>query len=718
MSTAIAQRDEALAELDALNARIETINAKELLSFLESDFPVGPRVLDGPLLESGYDPRVVPSSEYPGYGTGFFKAEYSYQPTRKDDRTAGNYRPIYETEQDLDWIRAIGRYIGNESPSGLNVLSNLTNYTIGTGYQYEPTIIDNQNAPEGLIPAVKKWLTEFRDDNEMAALERELHWSSREDGEIMARVLGFNHGRARVSVIEPEHLVRPANTRQLEDWLDCEYVSQWAFGVHCREDQPEFPLGYHVCRNNSGSDWEYVKAGEVVHYKRNVRRGAARGVSDFYPVWRFWERAEKLLRNTVVGGAIQAAIAYVRQMSGPNATLDNASSIRTSSSTRSYLGNRGDGSSVTKYQETKDPGSIITIGNGMEYVSGPLGSERADNFIAMTQAGLRYVGIRWQLPEYMVSGDASNANYSSTLVAGSPFIKAREADQSDYKAVFRLIHWKALRIAFDAGRFAQFGLDWAAFERLVDIEITPPEVETRDKVAESSSQISLVTSGLKTVKTARAELGMDHDTEETNAKEAGGGASTIQLSGIQITTAKDVLRDVALGATAPDAGLELLRSLGIQDTSARRMLAATVEFKPRVVLDAQGNVTDAAGGVGPAPGDGATSPAPSPDAHGVALKGMSRMDHKRTIATALDIADRLNDGALKREQAVVLLQNLGLSAEDAETMLGEIDATVGPKGETVESVTLSPALRGIAAALLEGETPEGVVHVLEELANA
>ena len=662
MNSAIAQRDEALAELDALNARIETINAREIISALESDFPVGPRVLDGPLLESDYDPRAVPASEYPGYGAGFFKAEYSYQPTRKDDRTAGNYRPIYETEQDLDWIRAIGRYIGNESPSGLNVLSNLTNYTIGTGYQYEPTIIDNQPAPEGIIPAVKKWLTEFRDDNEMAALERELHWSSREDGEILARVRGFNGGRARVSVIEPEHLVRPARERQLEDWLDCDHVSQWAFGVHCREDQPEFPLGYHVCRNNSGSDWEYVPASQVVHYKRNVRRGAARGVSDFYPVWRFWERAEKLLRNTVVGGAIQAAIAFVKEMTGMNATSGNAAEVRTQSAWRTLVGTNADGASQTQYQVRYEPGTVPIMGNGIAYKPGPLGSERADNFIAMTQAGLRYVGIRWQLPEYMVSGDASNANYSSTLVAGSPFIKAREADQADYKAVFRLIHWKALRIAFDAGRFAQFGLDWAAFERLVDIEITPPEVETRDKTAEATTAIALVGAGLKSVKTAQAELGMDPDVEAANG---------------------------------------------------------------------------VAGGVGPSPGDGATSPAPSPDAHEPALKGMSRMDHKRTIATALDIADRLNDGKLSREQAVVLLQNLGLSAEDAETMLGEIDAPVEPKGETVESVTaagaevtgavaslsphaafLSPAMRGIAAALLEGETPEGVVHVLRELADA
>ena len=31
------------------------------------------------------------------------------------------------------------------------------------------------------------------------------------------------------------------------------------------------------------------------------------------------------------------------------------------------------------------------------------------------------------MPEYMVSGDASNANYASTLVAESPFVKARQA---------------------------------------------------------------------------------------------------------------------------------------------------------------------------------------------------------------------------------------------------------------------------------------------------
>ena len=51
--------------------------------------------------------------------------------------------------------------------------------------------------------------------------------------------------------------------------------------------------------------------------------------------------------------------------------------------------------------------------------------------VQIVQAGLRALGNRWDMPEYMISGDSSNANYASTLVSGAPFVTGIEWEQSN-----------------------------------------------------------------------------------------------------------------------------------------------------------------------------------------------------------------------------------------------------------------------------------------------
>ena len=82
------------------------------------------------------------------------------------------------------------------------------------------------------------------------------------------------------------------------------------------------------------------------------------------------------------------------------------------------------------------------------------------------QAALRYVGVRWNMPEYMISGDASNANLASALVAEAAFRqRPREADQPVYLNAFRELFWKVLRIRFDAGAFSTWVGSFAELHR-------------------------------------------------------------------------------------------------------------------------------------------------------------------------------------------------------------------------------------------------------------
>jgi hypothetical protein len=147
-----------------------------------------------------------------------------------------------------------------------------------------------------------------------------------------------------------------------------------------------------------------------------------------------------------------------------------------------------------------------------------MGSERNPNFVLVGQYVLRGIAVRWNIPEYLISADASNANYASALVAESPFVKARESDQQFYKRHFRSLLWKVLRLAWEGGRFARLnstplGNSWEALRMHVEIKIDAPAVATRDSLRLAQTQEVQIGLGILSRRTAAAQAGLDYDAE-------------------------------------------------------------------------------------------------------------------------------------------------------------------------------------------------------------
>jgi hypothetical protein len=165
------------------------------------------------------------------------------------------------------------------------------------------------------------------------------------------------------------------------------------------------------------------------------------------------------------------------------------------------------------------PGTILKPSPGLVYKPGPMGAERNDGFLAVSQQLLRIVGVRWAMPEYMVSGDASNANYASTLVAESPFVKARETDQSFYARAFEGLLWKVLRFEWERGILPQ--RPWAEIEALIDINTEMPSVASRNPQELANVQAIQITNGLLSKRTAATQAGLDWEQEQQNRAEEG-----------------------------------------------------------------------------------------------------------------------------------------------------------------------------------------------------
>lgn len=443
-----------------------------------------------------------------------------------DDRAEGKWLPIYESEYELAEIRAKGRGLAAWVSIAIGAQSALANYIFGNGFTFKVNSEDETNAD--LVEDVQEFVDKIIDDNDFITgdqpgLDREIHDRSREDGESIVALYVKEDGQSvRMRQIDASQLTEPRDARELEEWLYSkgmlqDEVSYWKFGVHTRFDPVmncediENPLGYHVVYDALGNNWDYLPANQVVHLKRNVGRNAKRGVSDYYAIWRHIEREEKLVTNVAEGAAVQAAIAFIRQhatgstkdgiqrMVGDNATVNR--NIQTSAGPRS------------RNRETFYPGTVKDIPAGMEYLYGPMGTPGHKIFVEVAQLLMRVCGVRWNMPESLISSDASNANFASSLVAEAPFVKAREADQQVYRGNARAIIWKSLRLAFDKGRFNQYGMEWEEFEAAIEVKVEAPSVASRDGLKAAQEAEILSKNGILSRRTWAIQANLNYDDE-------------------------------------------------------------------------------------------------------------------------------------------------------------------------------------------------------------
>ena len=505
------ERDRVRAELDTIQAKVEAKGLLRVKEMLESQQPVR-----------------VPWQEYPGYDEfDRYPTIAASQPwTNVDDRTGPRYRPFYENENDLRRQRAMVRRIAALNPVGKGILSSLTNYVYGTGFEFtvQPNEKPKAGQPKVESPAVRqlqKFVDEFLESNRVTCgLDREVHDASRVDGDTP--LVLYPDDVPRIEMLEPDWITEPANKRPLEQYLGCGHkLSSWWHGVHTFgsnqlrglnnglwRDDVYNPQGYHCVFDNTGEEWDYLPASRVVHIKRNVGRRARRGVSDYLVVLEDLESEAKIRKNTATGAAILAAIVMIRQHA-EGTTQSTIQSMVASNATSTYTRNYPNGTQTANSQHVP-AGTVKDTPAGMTATLGPMGTLRSPVYIDVAQYVLRIIGNPWSMPEYLISGDASNANFASSLVSEAPFVKDREADQEFYAQHWISLIWKAVRMACKCGRLP---LNYRQLKGYVKIKAEMPEVASRDKRQQADVLGVLMDKKIVSKRTAASEMGYDYDEE-------------------------------------------------------------------------------------------------------------------------------------------------------------------------------------------------------------
>ena len=409
----------------------------------------------------------------------------------------------------LTRIRGECRWLADTNEFAVNGHENRISYIVGSGHVYEaawkkgmepgkPAKVDAMEAEgEGdtLVSDVQAVIDEFCDDNRWHQRQQEIVRRKDRDGECFLRFFSDDTGRMRVRFVEPSQIAPTAD--KANDPAN-------SFGIQTDPDDVETVLGYWV-------DGNLVDAGEIQHRKANVDANVKRGLPLYFPVRQNLRRAEKLLRNMSVVAEIQASIALIRKHS--SATKAGAEQFVAGQASAQVT---SQATGQTRNYQRFGAGTILDSRQGIDYEF-PASAINAGSFVAILQAELRAIASRLVMPEFMLTSDASNANYSSTMVAEGPAVKMFQRLQFDMIEDDLAVMHKVIEAAVVAGRLPDGVLD------RVDINATPPNIQTRDRLKDAQADFILQRTGAISAQTIAERNDLDWEQEaerieEDNAK--------------------------------------------------------------------------------------------------------------------------------------------------------------------------------------------------------
>lgn len=498
-------------------------------------------------------------------------------------------RAGFPDEVSLSRAREICRVLSEVSEFAINIIENRISYVVGQGMKATVVAKQGRNVDKSSIQEVQNFLDEWVFENKWHNRQQEIVRRRDRDGETFLRFFRCEDGMLRVRFVEPWQVANPAGVA-----VD----SSTMFGIQTKADDVESVLGYWV-------DNQFVDASEIQHRKANVDSNVRRGVMTLWPVRNRLVRADKILNNISAKIELIAAFALIRKhrnstTAGIERFRDNAATgLRVSPST----------GLPAPYQKYK-AGTILDATGNIDYeVPGSPSGVIADS-VAGLDAVLRSIAARLTMPEFMVTSNAANANYSSTLVAEGPAVKSFERLQADQIADDQEVIWMALKYAAECGKFSPELLE------SIEVQMQPPQITVRNKKEEADVAEIEKRNGVLSPQTWAQRAGLDYEQEQKNIQEhrkSSGtepatpglptlpvvvsenpspptqpGESAVQdtaLNGAQIDSLLKVTDQVRLGQLSKPAATEILRAafpLMAQDRVLN--IVNAIEVKPQAEL--------------------------------------------------------------------------------------------------------------------------------------
>lgn len=403
--------------------------------------------------------------------------------------TAGRCGPI--DERQLAALRAECRALAVSNEFAINGHENRVSYIVGGGHVYRATVRKHTAAPSSLACDAQRVVDEFIRVNRWQQRQQEIVLRMDRDGEAFLRFFTGAGGMTHVRFIEPDQIFAPTSATGDD---------RASFGLVCDPQDVETVEAYYI-------DGRAVDAESIQHRKANVDANVKRGLPLFFPVRKNLRRAEKLLRNMSTVAEIQSAIALIRKHGSATRTaVQQFVAAQQEGAAAAHGGGRLQ--SIRRFS----PGTILDAYGNVDYAF-PAAALNAASYVEVLQAELRAIAARLVMPEFMLTSDASNGNFASSLVAESPALRMFERMQARQIADDRAVFERVLENAVAAGRLSSEVLAG------VEIQIEPPTLVVRDAKSEAERREIEFTNGILSPQTWSQKSGLDYDREQANLAE-------------------------------------------------------------------------------------------------------------------------------------------------------------------------------------------------------
>lgn len=403
-----------------------------------------------------------------------------------NDTAGESFTGLIKTEDDLARARQTARYLAKYDPHAISILENSISFVVGTGIKYAASPVDPEdNDHRAAADLADAWLKAWFE--KVGWWNRQVTARRREDrdGEVFIRLFPDDaDGMANLRYVEPGQVKRPEGRQE----------AHYSWGIETKPGDVEDVRRYWV-------DGLPVDAGLIQH-RKNTDEGEKRGFPMLYALEPFLQRVHTTRKNMSIVFAAQAAIAAVRKSRKSAVELEQMINSQASYTSTDASGRQ------TSFSSLK-PGTIWDLDADTE-VEFPTAKVDVDGGNKIVQSELRAVGVANAMAEFMISGDASNGNYSSILVAESPGIRRFGRLQvKQMKEDVDLI-WRAIGFAIERGDLP------SNLAEMINIEGNPPSLEVRNGKEDAERFQIEKTNGVLSVSTWRAKVGYDNDTEEAN----------------------------------------------------------------------------------------------------------------------------------------------------------------------------------------------------------
>jgi len=353
---------------------------------------------------------------------GFFRTS---QPT---DREKGHL----QTNQ-LEMIRKareFARWDGNAK----GALQTMVNYVMGKGVSITPKSND---------PMVWYIWREFwtADRNKMERKQFEIIYRSFRDGEIFIEFFDKDDeekatGKTTIRFIDPLMVRNPSDGETTPK--DFNKVTTKA-GIEHDPNDVEKVFRYWVKSTDDSGNYRSVLADNMIHIKINADSDQKRGESFIQAIMKMIKHYQQWLENRIILNKMRTAIVLIKKIEGTPSQVSQLSQTFRSVDNQPVNWNK---------KQNIRGGTTIVAGPGVDYkmespnINAQDVKDDGRNIKLTMAAGTN-------LPEY-VFGDASNANFASTMVAESPFVKSIEFWQVNFEYWFKKIFEKVIMNAVEA----------------------------------------------------------------------------------------------------------------------------------------------------------------------------------------------------------------------------------------------------------------------------